>query len=116
MENCKDCEIWRMAAEMASHEAGFYSCWDKDAKDPGLSFCLILNDVFGPMADCETISFEEIPKIYKIWKGDDGDILKGEFRLVEYVSKKRGIIPWEKYVNFMKKEKYNNPWLDNLGN
>jgi len=98
----EDCETWRMAAEMCSHDVAFYSCWDENGEDAGLSFCLCMNDIFGPAADCETIPFDNIPEVYDIWKG-----VNGESRLIEYVSKKRGVEPWDKcYENRIKTGRY----------
>ena len=67
MENCKDCETWRMAAEMISFDDAFYSNWDEKGKDAGLSFCIIMNDVWAwASADAEVVAFKDIPILFSL--------------------------------------------------
>jgi hypothetical protein len=95
MENnpsCSDCAVWKMAIEMVANDDAFFTTYDdKTGKHDGSKpkLCLLMNDVWlWASADGETVEWEDVPAMYKLWKeqGWDG--------LMVWACKKRNSSRW----------------------
>lgn len=89
-----------MAAYLIDEGVLFVNSRDyKDKMSSGHTLVLFINinDVFGPGADAEDVTYEELPKVYDLYQE------KGYQGIIEFVGQKRG---YEK-SRYMEREKSN---------
>ena len=73
---------WRMATILAAKDYGVFF-----ERDKVLYFSLLCNDVFGPCADSEDVSPEELTEIWYPERLDDKDYWR---TVCSFIAKKRG--------------------------
>lgn len=63
--------------------------WPEAARD-GIVMLINVNDTFGPYADCERITYDEIERFYRMWRKDP------LYAAVAWVMAKRKVRPWQR--------------------
>lgn|ERR1035437_6318202 len=72
--------------------------FDREYKGKTIVLFAICNDIFGPAADAEDLTLEELKSLHQLWKEDK------KWGSVKWICKKRNLQPWPRIKELMIKE------------